>query len=74
MYVQDAVKTLIITRPTRDLKTRLIPSSTVLLKMKDEDAKLLTQFVDLLDKALTLDPSKRLSARDALLHPFLTIV
>jgi len=40
--------------------------------MKEEDAKLLTSFVDLLEKALMLDPAKRLSARDALLHPFLS--
>jgi serine/threonine-protein kinase PRP4 len=70
--LQDVIKTLVINKAARELKSRLIPSSNVLLKMKEEDAKLLTNFVDLLEKALMLDPAKRMSARDALLHPFLT--
>lgn len=49
-----------------------MPPSNVQLRMKDEDLKLLTSFVDLLDKMLMLDPAKRISVRDALLHPFLT--
>jgi len=70
--LQDVIKTLVINKAARELKSRLIPSSNVLLKMKEEDAKLLTNFVDLLEKALMLDQAKRMRARDALLHPFLT--
>ncbi|KAJ9115648.1 hypothetical protein QFC20_000975 [Naganishia adeliensis] len=69
---QDVTKTIVISKATRDLKSRLMPPSNVQLRMKDEDLKLLTSFVDLLDKMLMLDPAKRISVRDALLHPFLT--
>lgn len=38
--------------------------------MKDDELKQLLSLVDLLDKCLQLDPAKRLTPRDALLHPF----
>ncbi|KAI5454643.1 U4/U6 small nuclear ribonucleoprotein prp4, variant 3 [Naganishia albida] len=69
---QDITKTIVISQATRDLKSRLMPPSNVQLRMKDEDLKLLTSFVDLLDKMLMLDPAKRIGVRDALLHSFLT--
>ena len=31
----------------------------------------MTHFVDFLDKALNLNPEKRLSVKDALVHPFI---
>jgi serine/threonine-protein kinase PRP4 len=49
-----------------------MPPSSVQLRMKDEDLKLLTSFVDLLDKMLMLDPAKRIGVKEALLHPFLS--
>lgn len=39
--------------------------------MPEDDLKLLINFVDLLDKALALDPDKRMTAKEALVHPFL---
>lgn len=39
--------------------------------MKDDELKLLLSFVDLLDKCLMLDPSKRITPREALMHPFI---
>ncbi|KAJ9125162.1 hypothetical protein QFC22_000116 [Naganishia vaughanmartiniae] len=68
----DVSKTIVINKATRDLKSRLMPPSSVQMRMKDEDLKLLTSFVDLLDKTLMLDPAKRISSKEALLHPFLT--
>ncbi|KAK4685529.1 serine/threonine-protein kinase PRP4, partial [Tremellales sp. Uapishka_1] len=68
----DAVKTLVISKPAKDLKARLLPSSAVQVKMKDEELKMLVSFVDLLDKCLALDPLRRLTPRDALMHPFVT--
>jgi len=63
-------KTLVISKATRDLKSRLLPPSSFQVKMKDDELKLLLGFVDLLEKCLQLDPVRRLSPRDALMHPF----
>lgn len=55
-------------KPVRDLKARLMPPASV--KLRDDELKLLTSFVDLLDKCLALDPARRITPREALLHPF----
>jgi serine/threonine-protein kinase PRP4 len=39
--------------------------------MKDNELKQITSFIDLLEKCLQLDPARRISPRDALLHPFM---
>lgn len=65
-------KTMVITKATRDLRSRLMPHSSVQAKMKEDELKQLQQFVDLLDKCLMLDPVRRISPREALLHPFVT--
>lgn len=44
------------------------PSSA---KTNDEETKMLTSFIDLLDKCLALDPSRRITPREALAHPFI---
>lgn len=46
-----------------------MPPSSV--KIKDDEMKLLLSFVDLLDKCLALDPSRRLTPKEALAHPFI---
>lgn len=46
-----------------------MPPSSV--KLSDEETKLLTSFIELLDKCLTLDPSRRITPREALAHPFI---
>ncbi|KAM5542025.1 hypothetical protein V8D89_004335 [Ganoderma adspersum] len=65
----DAVRKVHITKPSRDLRQRVLPPSSV--KLKDEESKLLLSFVDLLEKCLTLDPSKRIAPKEALVHPFI---
>jgi serine/threonine-protein kinase PRP4 len=60
---------VVITKPTRDMKTRLLSKTS---NMKDEETRLLNAFVDLLDKCLNLNPEKRITVREALLHPFIT--
>ncbi|KAI0355187.1 kinase-like protein [Trametes cingulata] len=65
----DVVRKVHLTQPTRDLRQRLLPPSSV--KLKDEESKLLLSFVDLLDKCLALDPSKRITPKEALVHPFI---
>ena len=68
----DVVKTVVISKATRDLRSRLMPSSSVQAKMGVDELKQLQQFVDLLDKCMMLDPVRRISPREALLHPFVT--
>lgn len=60
------VKKIHISKPTRDLRARLMSSG-----MRDgEEGKILVHFVDLLDKCLALDPARRITPREALGHPF----
>jgi serine/threonine-protein kinase PRP4 len=44
------------------------PSS---MQMNDDERKLLTSFADLLDRCLALDPTRRITPKEALVHPFL---
>lgn len=57
-----------ISKPARDLRARLLPSASV--KLKDDEMKMVLSFVDLLDKCLVLDPTRRITPKDALMHPF----
>lgn len=66
---QDVVKILNLTKPTRDLKTRLMANAK---GMSDSELKELNLFVDLLDRCLNLNPEKRCTPNDALKHPFIT--
>ncbi|EDR11088.1 uncharacterized protein LACBIDRAFT_247842, partial [Laccaria bicolor S238N-H82] len=65
----DVVKKVHISKPTRDLRARLMPPASV--KMKDDENKMIVSFIDLLDKCLSLDPSRRITPREALAHPFI---
>ncbi|CAH8640104.1 unnamed protein product [Heterobilharzia americana] len=55
-------------QPTRDLMTDLIGQS----KLSEPIFRKVTQFRDLLEKALMLDPTRRISLNEALQHPFIT--
>jgi serine/threonine-protein kinase PRP4 len=68
-FFQDVVRKVHISKPARDLRARLMPPSSA--QMKDDERKLLTSFVDLLDKCLALDPARRITPKEALMHPFL---
>jgi serine/threonine-protein kinase PRP4 len=65
----DVVRKVHISKPARDLRARLMPPSSA--QMKDDESKLLTSFVDLLDKCLALDPARRITPKEALTHSFL---
>ena len=67
--IKDVVRKVHISKPTRDLRARLMPPSSA--QMKDDERKLLTSFVDLLDRCLALDPARRIMPKEALVHPFL---
>jgi serine/threonine-protein kinase PRP4 len=53
----------------RDLRARIIPPSSA--QLKDDERRLLTSFVDLLEKCLALDPTRRITPKEALVHPFI---
>lgn len=40
-------------------------------KMSEEEKKLIISFIDLLDKCLALEPTRRITPREALAHPFI---
>ncbi len=65
---QDVVRILNFTRPTRDLKQRLMAN---VKGMADAEIKELNLFVDLLDRCLNLNPEKRCTPTEALRHPFI---
>lgn len=56
----------IASKATHDLKSRLMSPSAI-KKLKDDEIKLLGQFVDLLDKMLALEPAKRLTPKVSLI-------
>ncbi|KAK4695345.1 hypothetical protein P7C71_g2388, partial [Lecanoromycetidae sp. Uapishka_2] len=66
---KDVVRILNFTKPTRDLKTRLMAN---VKGMDDAEVKEVNLFVDLLDRCLNLNPEKRCTPVEALRHPFIT--
>jgi len=68
-FFKDVVRKVHISKPTRDLRARLMPPSSA--QMNDDERKLLTSFIDLLDRCLALDPARRIMPKEALVHPFL---
>jgi serine/threonine-protein kinase PRP4 len=67
--VQDVIKKVQITKPSRDLRARLMPPASA--QIKEDERKLLAAFVDLLDRCLALDPARRITPKEALVHPFI---
>ncbi|KAG5519446.1 hypothetical protein PMAC_002073 [Pneumocystis sp. 'macacae'] len=61
----DVAKVTNITKPVRDLRSRLSSH------LSNEDPKLMKNFIDLLERCLDLDPERRLTAHEALKHPFI---
>lgn len=66
---KEGVKVMVIPlKPARDLRARLLADTS---RMGEEEVRLVTLFVDLLDRIFTLNPEKRLTVKEALAHPFL---
>ncbi|KAJ3117236.1 U4/U6 small nuclear ribonucleoprotein prp4 [Phlyctochytrium bullatum] len=67
---KEVVRKVVFNKPTRDIKSRLMPEGTP--RLNDEESRMLNNFVDLLEKCLQLSPDKRITAMEALKHPFVT--
>lgn len=57
-------------KAVHDLRARLLPAAMA-KQLKEDELKLLTSFVDLLDKMLALEPGKRPTPKELLNHPFI---
>jgi len=65
---KEVTKKIVIVKPVKDLKARLTPGA----KASTDEIRLILSFTDLLEKALHLNPEKRLTPKEALVHPFIT--
>ncbi|KAI9276600.1 kinase-like domain-containing protein [Sporodiniella umbellata] len=65
----EIVKKITFIKPVRDVKSRIMAACT---SNSDEESRLIQAFIDLLDKCLILGPDKRLTPKEALMHPFIT--
>lgn len=54
-------------RASRDLQTELVAGQS----LPPDQLRKVTQLKDLLDKALSMDPVKRIGLNNALTHPFI---
>jgi serine/threonine-protein kinase PRP4 len=66
---KDVVRMHSFLRPTRDLKMRLMGATKGL---GEGDLKELQMFADFLDRCLQTNPEKRMTATEALKHPFIS--
>ncbi|XP_065880455.1 uncharacterized protein [Euphorbia lathyris] len=62
---KTAIKKMIVNMKPKDI-------GSIITSSGDEDPKMLANFKDLLDKIFVLDPEKRMTVNQALLHPFIT--
>ena len=67
-HPQEKVTLLDFNRPSRDLTSLLLENQSITA----DERRHFTNFKDLLDKMLQLDPDKRISASAALKHAFIT--
>ena len=70
---QNVVRRVLLQKPSSDLRSRLLPSDAA-KQLKADEVKTMNHFIDLLERCLELDPTKRIKPKDALEHPFLAHV
>lgn len=56
-----------VVKVTRDLQSELVAGQA----LPPDQLRKVTQLKDMLEKALTIDPAKRISLNNALTHPFI---
>nr|XP_022907633.1 serine/threonine-protein kinase prp4 [Onthophagus taurus] len=64
---REKVVVMTMVKPTRDLQSELVAGQA----LPQDQLRKVTQLKDLLDKALAVDPAKRISLNNALTHPFI---
>ncbi|KAK9880708.1 hypothetical protein WA026_013034 [Henosepilachna vigintioctopunctata] len=64
---REKVVVLSVVKTTRDLQSELVGSQA----LPADQLRKVTQLKDLLEKALAIDPAKRISLNNALTHPFI---
>ncbi|KAF9948639.1 U4/U6 small nuclear ribonucleoprotein prp4 [Mortierella alpina] len=65
---KDVIRKIQISKPTKDLKTRLMPYTT---SMAPADVVQVNHFINLLERCLHLNPEHRITPQEALQHPFI---
>ncbi|KAF8984527.1 U4/U6 small nuclear ribonucleoprotein prp4 [Entomortierella lignicola] len=65
---KDVIRTIQISKPTKDLKTRLMPYTA---SMTPADVVQLNHFINLLERCLHLNPEHRITPQEALQHAFI---
>ncbi|KAF9953607.1 U4/U6 small nuclear ribonucleoprotein prp4 [Mortierella alpina] len=65
---KDVIRKIQISKPTKDLKARLMPYTT---HMAPADVVQVNHFINLLDRCLHLNPEHRITPQEALQHPFI---
>ncbi|KAF9562323.1 U4/U6 small nuclear ribonucleoprotein prp4 [Mortierella alpina] len=65
---KDVIRKIQISKPTKDLKARLMPYTT---HMAPADVVQVNHFINLLERCLHLNPEHRITPQEALQHPFI---
>lgn len=66
--LQVKISMLSLAKSSKDFKSLVLRNH----KLQADEVVHFANFCDLLDKMLMVDPEKRISAKDALRHPFVT--
>ncbi|KAI9027499.1 kinase-like domain-containing protein [Phycomyces nitens] len=67
---KEVIKKMSFVKPTRDIKSRVMAASSA--GVTEDEGRLLLAFIDFLEKCLALSPDKRMTPKEALIHPFIT--
>ncbi|ORX53223.1 kinase-like protein [Hesseltinella vesiculosa] len=69
---KQVIKPMPVIKPSQDLKSRILNVASLVEPVPEEETRQLLQFVDFLEKCLVLTPDRRMTAKEALHHPFIT--
>jgi serine/threonine-protein kinase PRP4 len=66
LYLKEKVSLITNIAPTRDIQNELIANQ----RLPEDQLKKVLQLKDLLDKILIIDATKRITIKQAVMHPF----